>query len=155
MDHLGSFLGTSNGHCEGGAANGKSQKASGISNNDLTERFISNGVNGDFDGSNNATTYGAVTNAVVVSGDAINNHETPDSYPKIVSKPQDPVAIIGLALKFPQDAISPESFWNLIMEGRSTKTKMPKDRYNVDSFYHAGETNKTGMVCREKQNLKL
>ncbi|KUJ10154.1 reducing type I polyketide synthase [Mollisia scopiformis] len=57
----------------------------------------------------------------------------------------DPVVIIGMSLKFPQDAVSVESFWKMLMEGRSASSEVPKDRYNVDAFYAPGKS-KTGMV---------
>ncbi|KAI9714017.1 MAG: polyketide synthase [Bogoriella megaspora] len=46
------------------------------------------------------------------------------------------IAIIGYALKFPQDATSPEGFWQMLSEGRSAMTDWPKDRLNTDGFYH-------------------
>ncbi|KAL9012298.1 MAG: hypothetical protein Q9180_009107, partial [Flavoplaca navasiana] len=48
----------------------------------------------------------------------------------------EPIAIIGFSSKFPQDAESPEGFWHLLLEGRSAMTEVPKDRFNIDSFYH-------------------
>lgn len=48
----------------------------------------------------------------------------------------EPIAIIGLSAQFPQDADSPEGFWQLLMEGRSAMTEIPADRFNIDSFYH-------------------
>ncbi|KAH6683357.1 fatty acid synthase S-acetyltransferase [Halenospora varia] len=56
-----------------------------------------------------------------------------------------PVAVIGLSLKFPQEAVSVDSFWDLLMNGRSAMTEVPRDRFNVDSFYY-GEGGKTGTV---------
>jgi len=58
---------------------------------------------------------------------------------------EDPIAIIGLGLKFPQDAVSAESFWEMLVEGRSARSEVPKERYNVDAFYAPGES-KTGTV---------
>lgn len=49
----------------------------------------------------------------------------------------EPIAIIGFSARFPQDAISPEAFWNMLREGRSAMTEVPKDRFNIDSFYHS------------------
>jgi hypothetical protein len=46
----------------------------------------------------------------------------------------EPIAIVGLALKFPQDATSPEAFWQMLVEGRSAMTDVPKERFNVDAF---------------------
>ena len=57
----------------------------------------------------------------------------------------EPIAIVGLACRFPQDATSPEAFWQMILQGRSGMTDVPKDRFNIDAFYEAN-TNRPGMV---------
>lgn len=49
----------------------------------------------------------------------------------------EPIAVIGLALRFPQDATSPEAFWQMLMDGRSAMTEVPKDRFNIDAFYQS------------------
>ena len=46
------------------------------------------------------------------------------------------IAIIGFSLRFPQDAVSPESFWKMLVEGRSAATEVPASRFNIDAFYH-------------------
>jgi acyl transferase domain-containing protein len=48
---------------------------------------------------------------------------------------REPLAIVGFSLKFPQDAISEESFWKMLLEGHMTRTDIPKSRMNVDAFY--------------------
>ena len=48
-----------------------------------------------------------------------------------------PIAVIGMASRFPQDATSPEKFWKMLMDGRSARTEVPKERYNVDSHYRS------------------
>lgn len=47
-----------------------------------------------------------------------------------------PLAIIGFSLRFPQDAVSPESFWKLIMEKRCASSDFPASRMNIDAHYH-------------------
>jgi acyl transferase domain-containing protein len=47
-----------------------------------------------------------------------------------------PLAIIGFSLRFPQDAVSPESFWKLIMEKRCSSSDFPPDRMNADAHCH-------------------
>ena len=47
----------------------------------------------------------------------------------------EPIAVTGLSLKFPQDAISTGSFNTMLMEGRCAVTDIPKDRINLDAFY--------------------
>ena len=46
------------------------------------------------------------------------------------------IAIIGFSAKLPGDATSSESFWRMMEEGRSAMSEVPKDRFNIDSFYH-------------------
>jgi Beta-ketoacyl synthase, N-terminal domain len=57
----------------------------------------------------------------------------------------EPIAVIGLALKFPQDATSPEAFWQMLMEGRSAMTNVPKERFNVDAFYKSASSKTRGV----------
>ncbi|KAF4629252.1 hypothetical protein G7Y89_g8896 [Cudoniella acicularis] len=46
------------------------------------------------------------------------------------------LAIVGFALRFPQEAVDAESFWTMLMEGRCAMTEFPSDRINLDAFYH-------------------
>lgn len=55
-------------------------------------------------------------------------------FPK--SEHTQPIAIIGLNLKFPGDATSPEAFWDMLQNARNASTKVPTSRFNVDAFYH-------------------
>ncbi|KAI9695597.1 MAG: Type I Iterative PKS [Bogoriella megaspora] len=48
----------------------------------------------------------------------------------------EPIAVVGYSLRFPQEATSPEAFWKMLCEGRSTMSEVPKDRFNIDGFYH-------------------
>lgn len=48
----------------------------------------------------------------------------------------EPIAVVGLALKFPGDATSPEAFWSMMMEKKCASKDYPPDRMNVDAFYH-------------------
>lgn len=47
----------------------------------------------------------------------------------------EPIAVVGFSLKFPDDATSAESFWNMLIEGRCASEEFPKDRLNLDAFY--------------------
>jgi acyl transferase domain-containing protein len=47
-----------------------------------------------------------------------------------------PIAIIGISFRGPGEARDPESFYRMLVEGRSARSEIPKDRYNVDAFYH-------------------
>ncbi|KAL9059556.1 MAG: hypothetical protein Q9206_001431, partial [Seirophora lacunosa] len=48
----------------------------------------------------------------------------------------EPIAIIGFALKYPQDARNPQSFWQMLEEKRCAMTAWPKDRINLEAFHH-------------------
>lgn len=47
-----------------------------------------------------------------------------------------PIAIVGMACRFPGEATSPSKLWKLVSEKRAAWSEMPKERMNVDSFYH-------------------
>lgn len=48
----------------------------------------------------------------------------------------EPIAIVGFSLKFSQEATTPEAFWKMLMKKRCFMTEWPKERLNVDAFYH-------------------
>ncbi|HXC26243.1 MAG TPA: type I polyketide synthase [Gemmatimonadaceae bacterium] len=48
----------------------------------------------------------------------------------------EPIAIIGLACRFPS-APNSEAFWNLLAEGRDAVVEVPKDRWDIDALYDA------------------
>ncbi|KAJ5151089.1 Acyl transferase/acyl hydrolase/lysophospholipase [Penicillium canariense] len=48
----------------------------------------------------------------------------------------EPIAIVGLATRFSQDATTTEDLWQLLLEARSTWSSIPKERFNADAFYH-------------------
>ena len=48
----------------------------------------------------------------------------------------EPLAIIGLAAKFPQDAATTEKFWEFLLRARSAMSQFPKERSNAEAFYH-------------------
>lgn len=52
----------------------------------------------------------------------------------------EPIAVIGFSLKYPQDADSAPSFWSMLREKRSAMTEWPKDRINLEAFYHRDES---------------
>ncbi|GIZ43160.1 hypothetical protein CKM354_000639800 [Cercospora kikuchii] len=47
-----------------------------------------------------------------------------------------PIAIVGIALRAPGDGSDPERFWQMLLDARSARSSIPKDRYNIDGFYH-------------------
>jgi acyl transferase domain-containing protein len=50
---------------------------------------------------------------------------------------KEPVAIIGMACRFPGGAVSPAAYWNLLQEGKDAITDIPAERWDGDAYYHA------------------
>lgn len=48
----------------------------------------------------------------------------------------EPIAIVGLATRFPQQATSTENLWEMLLKARSTWSEVPKERFNSSAFYH-------------------
>ena len=48
---------------------------------------------------------------------------------------QDLIAIVGMGMRLPGDINSSEDFWDLLINKRDGRGRVPSDRYNVDAFY--------------------
>lgn len=59
------------------------------------------------------------------------NVRTFDQKPEVL----EPIAIIGMSHKFPQEAIDNDSFWKMLLNQRCASTELPRDRLNIDAFY--------------------
>jgi hypothetical protein len=53
----------------------------------------------------------------------------------------DPTVITGLAFRFPGAKSLPQ-LWDNVVTRKDLQQKIPKDRFNVDAFYHPLGTNK-------------
>ena len=47
----------------------------------------------------------------------------------------EPVAVVGIGCRFPGDVVGPDSFWDLLVEGRNAISRIPADRWDADAFY--------------------
>jgi acyl transferase domain-containing protein len=47
----------------------------------------------------------------------------------------EPVAVVGMACRFPGGATTPEGFWDLLANGRDATCEVPPDRWKIDEFY--------------------
>ena len=50
-----------------------------------------------------------------------------------------PVAVIGFSVNFPLQATSSAAFWRMLVEGRSARTVVPPERFNINGYYHPDE----------------
>lgn len=48
-----------------------------------------------------------------------------------------PIAIVGMGMRFPGGASTPESYWKLLLEGRQTAKEVPPERWDQTAFYDA------------------
>ncbi len=47
----------------------------------------------------------------------------------------EPIAIIGMACRFPGGANNPEAFWQLLHEGANAITEVPPERWDIEAYY--------------------
>jgi acyl transferase domain-containing protein/acyl-CoA synthetase (AMP-forming)/AMP-acid ligase II/NAD(P)-dependent dehydrogenase (short-subunit alcohol dehydrogenase family)/acyl carrier protein len=62
------------------------------------------------------------------------NKESVPPFPRSLS-PHEPIAIIGMACRFPGGADDPEKFWDLLRNGIDAITEIPADRWDVNRYY--------------------
>lgn len=48
-----------------------------------------------------------------------------------------PIAIVGIGLRLPGKITSTDQFWNLLVNKRSGRCRIPRTRYNTDAFHSA------------------
>lgn len=53
-----------------------------------------------------------------------------------MTAPEEPIAIIGTGCRFPGSSSSPSKLWDLLRNPHNVATKVPKNRFNIDAFYH-------------------
>ncbi len=47
----------------------------------------------------------------------------------------EPIAIVGIGCRFPGGADSPETYWDLLRDGKDAIGEIPADRWNMDEYY--------------------
>ncbi|KAL2069774.1 hypothetical protein VTL71DRAFT_14453 [Oculimacula yallundae] len=102
-----------------------------------------------FDGHNDAHTS---SHTCVNGSSAANVHQF---HPTLAENDATvPIAIIGMAGRFPGEATDPEKLWEMIVNGRSARTEVPKSRFNIDAFYHPHAERSGTMNIRGGHYLK-
>jgi acyl transferase domain-containing protein len=64
------------------------------------------------------------------------------------ARDNEPLAIIGMACRFPGGANGPAAFWRLLAEGRDAITEVPKDRWDIDAWYDRDPSAPNKMITR-------
>lgn len=62
---------------------------------------------------------------------------------------REPIAILGVGCRFPGGANSPEQFWQLLKDGVDAISEVPKDRWDIASFYDPDPNAPGKMYTRE------
>ncbi len=70
-------------------------------------------------------------------------------YDELKAKNAEPIAVIGMGCRFPGGSDSPESYWNLLKNGRDAVVEVPEDRWDIKSFYDSDPDAPGKMYCRE------
>ena len=84
-------------------------------------------------------------------------HESPSQNSSQVHEAQSthsemtPIAIVGMACRFPGDAANVKGLWDMCCEGRSAWSEIPQSRMNAEAFFHP-DPSKTGSVRTEASN---
>ncbi len=47
----------------------------------------------------------------------------------------EPIAVIGLGCRFPGGSDRPEAFWEILSNGMEGRSEIPKDRWDIDTYY--------------------
>lgn len=60
----------------------------------------------------------------------------------------EPLAIVGMACRFPGGVVDPPSFWSLLEEGREGIIKIPPERWDIDALFHPDPTHAGSIASR-------
>jgi len=64
---------------------------------------------------------------------------TPEVLPGLIGQQKyrmEDIAVIGLGLRFPGNATSPEKLWEVLEQGESQWSDIPKERINIEGYFH-------------------
>lgn len=56
----------------------------------------------------------------------------------------EPIAIIGMGMRLPGGVHNAEAYWDLLVNGKDGRCQVPKDRYNIDTWYGPGRVTHVG-----------
>lgn len=61
----------------------------------------------------------------------------------------EPIAIVGMALRLPGGVSSSEEFWELLVNKRDGHCPVPSSRYNAEAFFEPGKAPTSGYFLQE------
>ena len=72
--------------------------------------------------------------------------EQHDQLEATIRREHEPIAIVGIGCRFPGGASDPQSFWDLLAEGRDTISEVPGDRWDIDALFDP-DPDAPGRIC--------
>lgn len=84
----------------------------------------------------------AVNGNPVVNGSAHVNGDSPAANGGHL----EPIAVVGMSCRLSGDASDTQKLWELLSQGRSAWSKVPKDRFNQEAFHDPSAEGKPGRV---------
>ncbi|NNB91405.1 SDR family NAD(P)-dependent oxidoreductase, partial [Corallococcus exiguus] len=67
---------------------------------------------------------------------------------------REPIAIIGMACRFPGGCDSPEALWRFLLEGGDAIVDVPRERWDPEAFFHADPDTAGSVYVRQAGFLK-
>src|SRR5215813_11678443 len=61
----------------------------------------------------------------------------------------EPIAVLGMACRFPGGVTNPDQFWELLRDGRSGIVRVPAERWDADAFFTDDHT-VPGTICNRE-----
>lgn len=58
----------------------------------------------------------------------------------------EPIAIVGMGMRLPGGVQNATSYWDLLVNGKSGQCRVPKDRYNIDTWYGPGRVSHVSLT---------
>ena len=65
------------------------------------------------------------------------------------SKKNEPIAVIGMAMRLPSGVMNAEDYWNLLIQGKDAVTDIPESRFDAKAFYDANYETPGKMVVKQ------
>ena len=74
--------------------------------------------------------------------------EMKEKLEQIENKQTEPIAIVGMGCRFPGGANSPESFWKLLRDGVDVIGEVPRQRWDINTYYDPNPETANKMYCK-------
>ena len=84
---------------------------------------------------NGLTVNGGLTNGSTVNSTNTNGVHANGEPANGVASAVEPIAICGMALRFPGGLKTPQQFWEFLLAKGDARGRVPASRYNIDTYY--------------------